>query len=202
MEDPFESLAKGLAGFQVQHDEVQRPPIMQAVRQENERELYKLILRGERMDAYFEDTFSNRGVQIERRRTALHEACRRGYHVGVVRLLDAGANPNLLDEDGSSALHWAAGKAQKIAATRREVEAGMKPSWSAEETNVEPEFRHAIVLSLIRAGADVNMCDSFGRTPLDDALQYCGDVDLIAALTYGGANSGERSMNRLLVVDG
>lgn len=86
------------------------------------------------------------------------DAARTGDLDQVVELIGAGADVNLAQNDGTSALLWAAYQSDADMVSR-----------------------------LIAAGADVNAANNFGMTPLLEASRM-GDAPVIAALLEGGAD--------------
>ena len=95
-------------------------------------------------------------------RTALME-CANSFAVNVAeRLLEFGANVNARRDDGSSALHEAV-------------------FCACEE--YEPPEDNAIIPLLLAAGADINLADSEGLTPLALAEQYADEINYTKILT-------------------
>ena len=103
-------------------------------------------------------------AQNNKGRTALHKAVRNNHNAakseGVKILLDAGANPNVLDEDG------------------------VTPLWDAVDTGSAAD----IVKALLEAGADTNLDIPGGEwTPLFLAVNK-GDAETVKALLDAGAD--------------
>jgi ankyrin repeat protein len=91
-----------------------------------------------------------------------------GGHIPIIQaLLDAGADPNLADEDDDG-------------------RAANSPLMEAASTFFATN-RSAMVRLLIERGADLNQQDAEGQTPLMHALSY-GDLDVIQALIEAGAD--------------
>ena len=95
---------------------------------------------------------------LERRKPALHKFSQEGNAKVVEALIEAGANVNTKDADGSSPLHE-----------------------SAREGHVE------VVGALVRAGADVNPKDKNGIIPLQCCAEH-GQSDVAGVLINSGAN--------------
>ena len=95
--------------------------------------------------------------------TALHTAIMAGSnaHECICLLLEHGANPNLANDDGASPLHLA---------------------FNCERVTVE---------TLVRFGANVNIQDSHGNTPLLEMARH-GNAQNIAALLAAGAAPGTK----------
>ncbi len=118
-----------------------------------------------------------------------------GWGLGVERrlahdrlyriLLKAGAVPDLQDEQGCSALHWAV-RGNNYAVVKLLLAVGCNPDAADKEGTtpllllaarnvqshsclVEPDINPRIVDLLVRNGANVNAADSRGRTPIQMA---------------------------------
>lgn len=126
-----------------------------------------------------------------KRMTPLHMACISGSADTVRLLLDAGADPNILDETGHSALLRAAEQGacsvvrQLLKRDGVEVDAcnqdGMSPVYSASRRG-----HITVVRALIRAGADVNKSSADCFSPLHVASQQ-GFVEVVKELLAAGA---------------
>ncbi len=90
--------------------------------------------------------------------TPLIDAVKTGPLAAVARLIDAGADPNAVEPDGTSALHWA---------VQRD--------------------RHDVARRLITAGADVDAANRYGVTPLTLAATN-GSAVMVEALLAAGAS--------------
>ena len=143
--------------------------------------------------------------------TPLHEAAEYRTPALVQALLDAGADPNATDRYGSSALHVAAraGSPEIIAllvAAGAEVdgrtEVGTSPIHVAvssvpyDLTGDSPQVRTGSwrlrATALLEAGADPNLPDAEGDTPLHLAAQEV-DTALVSVLATAGADLNARN---------
>ena len=88
---------------------------------------------------------------------------------GFKRLLELGANPNILFDDGGSVMHWAA-QHKNVAYLKLALEFGGDPNLGDIKLNESPLFEvithnlNARVALLINAGADVNHRNWAGET--------------------------------------
>ena len=124
--------------------------------------------------------------------TAVADAARAGDRAAVQKLLRDGADVNLAQGDGMSALHWAAVNGDLALAdvllqggaivTSRTRLGGYTPLALAAEAG-----HGAVVAALIKAGADVNAADTSGTTVLMLAASS-GDVKTIRMLVDHGAD--------------
>lgn len=98
-------------------------------------------------------------------RTPLHLAAAKGKVSEVERLLELGANPNAQDDNGWSPLHFSA-------------------------QAVSPEVARVLLLS----GADLELKDSFGNTPLFRAVfESKGNGSVIEVFLKAGARIDTRN---------
>ena len=120
----------------------------------------------------------------------LADAARQGDWGAVRTLLEAGADVNARQGDGSTALHWASYRdnrqmAALLVRAGAEVNAtndlGVTPLWTACENGSAP-----LVAILLEAGADPNRALPFGETPLMTAAR-AGDADVVGQLLSAGA---------------
>ncbi len=108
----------------------------------------------------------------------------------VQLLLEAGAEPNAVDQSGSTPLHVAAweGKSRTVQAL---LKAGAKPDATAGRST--PLHKAAwigsvpVVQALLQAGADPNARDADGQTPLHKAA-FRGHVAVVQALLEAKAD--------------
>ena len=121
----------------------------------------------------------------------LADAARQADWAAVRTLLEAGADVDARQGDGSTALHWASYRDNReIAAllirAGTAVDAandlGVTALWAACE-NRSP----ALVKILLEAGADPNVALPFGETPLMTAAR-AGDADVVGQLLAAGAD--------------
>lgn len=121
--------------------------------------------------------------------TPLHCAAWIGAADIVTTLLDAGADVHAKNDDGQSPLHYAITGSMimkyqaesPLVAFARHSSAATRPQTATEED-------YALIIStLASAGADLNLYDDFGLTPLHCALAPC-QIDLIQALVFAGSD--------------
>jgi len=129
--------------------------------------------------------------------TPLHFASARGDASAVQKLLSSGAGPNIADGGGMTPLFTVVCEAQKadMVATVETLLAGRAdPNIGTSKTGQTALMRAAFVhspgavQSLMRAGATVDYCDSFGQTALHVA---CREKSFEAADSIIDGSSGE-----------
>jgi len=109
---------------------------------------------------------------------------------GFQHLLELGADPNVVFDDGGSVMHWAAG-APDPTLLEIALRYGGDPNlrgWALEQT---PIFRSLASMRvtelLLDAGAEIDARDRFGRTPLLAAVMD-GRFDVAHLLLTRGAD--------------
>lgn len=149
-----------------------------------------LLSAGARLDDGKEQEANQNG-------TALIAAASRNSEESVRLLLDAGADPELHDWNGSTALIWAAVSSNEACA-RSLLEKGANPNTrSAAKRGETPLIAAAtrgnaqIIKMLLKAGARLEDTDSNGRTPLMAAVDG-GSEETVRALLVAGANPSEK----------
>ena len=111
----------------------------------------------------------------------LHEAAGRGDDTSVRALIAAGDDVNLADESGQTPLHLAAS-----GGTNQAAEEAIAFFLDAPMYLANPEGRIKAMRTLIAAGADVNVADVNGRTPLQEAASQ-GLTEAVQVLVSAGA---------------
>jgi hypothetical protein len=129
----------------------------------------------------------------------------------VKKCLRDGADVNGWNKEGSSVLHLSIGDSPEL--VRLLVEAGADVHARALSEGATPlhmaarrhaELGVAMVGTLCEAGADVNVFDDLGRTPLDACEQrahftsQAGFALVMAELVRRGAHCGDRPLERRL----
>lgn len=131
-------------------------------------------------------------ADIYDRNTALHYAARRNYTKCIDYLIDQGANPNTLNRQGQSPIFFAAksGAWHSIELlANRSADVNLR---DIKDKKLWSPIFHAIskshvgcVAELIKHGADVNLVDDAGLTPIFYAFH---DFQLVSLLVTNGAN--------------
>ena len=158
------------------------PWLCLAARRENRVMMDLFVIYGADVNQVDRETRGARG------RTALHEAAKRGWGKGIRLLLEAGANPNLVDDIGQSPLFVAVRRGQEDA-VRMLLEAGACLNGPTGEPlpllheATSPELVDMLVL----AGADVDAPNEMGFTPLHQQAKV-GRDDVLGRLLYHQAN--------------
>ena len=126
-------------------------------------------------------------------RTPLHRAAEEGSSLGVHRLLEEGADPNVPDTEGWTPLDRAAESIDGAGAVERLLAEGANPHCAAGQDQQTPLHRAAgsdspeSVNHLLKANARPGVADSEGRTPLHYAAAN-GSPEITARLLEAGAD--------------
>ena len=136
----------------------------------------------------------------------LHKAARTGDVAKLNRLIKAGANVNVTDEEGETPLFGAAYEGHTDAVIAL-LEAGayVNAVGVGSFSSATPLHKAAneghtdAVIALLKAGADVNATDEDGNTPLHWAA-YFGHTDAVVALLKAGADVNATGCSRLHTV--
>ena len=124
---------------------------------------------------------------------------------GFRRLLELGADPNIVFDDGGSVLHWAARienaelliLALEFGGNSNLYAGGKTPIFDA--ISLTGDVPHSLEV-LIRAGANLNALDEYGNTP---ALQAAGlnRYDIVLILLENGADPSLKNKNGISVYE-
>lgn len=136
--------------------------------------------------------------------TLLHLAAEKGDVKLMGRLLDLGADPNALERQEYSPLHWAVWNNQ-FEAAKLLIRRGARPSYRVNRNGVEygVTMLHAaaaakwpqspeIVGLILEQGVDVNSRDAYGKTPLHYAAECFGNPEIVRLLLKSGADVNAR----------
>lgn len=147
----------------------------------------------------------SQGVDVNsfgsRRATPLFWALKQGNVKGFSKLLELGANPNIVFDDGGTIIHWATENEDQAY-----LEVALKydgnPNLIAGQFQQPPIFETIGIFGdigkfpaleiLLKAGADVNMRDGKGDTPLIVAAKF-GRFDIVYKLLQEGADPNLKS---------
>ena len=125
-------------------------------------------------------------------RTALMIACEKGNKDAINVLVNAGADPNIVNADGETCLHYAAlcdsdgGVLQALISHGADVNATKRNNVTALMLASEKENKDAIN-SLLNGGADPNIADADSETCIHSAARhdFCTEI-LHAIISHGG----------------
>ena len=126
-------------------------------------------------------------------RTPLHRAAEKGSSLGVHRLLEEGADPNVRDRERWTPLDRAAESIDGAGAVERLLAEGANPHCAAGTDQQTPLHRAAgsdspeSVNHLLKANARPGVADSEGRTPLHYAAAN-GSPEITGRLLEAGAD--------------
>jgi tetratricopeptide (TPR) repeat protein len=139
----------------------------------NNTAIIKLLLADKRTDINKPNAIGN---------TALHIALRKGYWPLVPMLLRAGANPDLLDQDGYTALHHAVYQnnleiVELLISSKAAIDKLSRCDSTALHVACDKEHS-SIAIALINANAKLNIANSYGFT----ALHYAAETNNIPVL--------------------
>ena len=130
----------------------------------------------------------------------LLEAVRLGKEQCIKSLLNAGADPNCVDDEGKNPVFLLVEQSGGNPAILKELlkagSSATKATWTLHQTALHVAARKGYQVSvkdLIKAGSKVNKKDSAGNTPLIYAT-CSGHVSVIKSLIKHGADPNDRNM--------
>lgn len=148
-----------------------------AARRESKAMMDLLIIYGAQVDQVDNETRGARG------RTALHEAAKRGWLKGAHLLLEAHANPNVVDGMGQTPLALAVRRGQEEM-VRLLLESGADIHGVSGSLHLLHEATTpGMVDLLVSSGADVNAPNDMGLPPLHQQAKM-GRADVIRRLLF------------------
>lgn len=109
---------------------------------------------------------------------------------GFERLLQLGADPNLIYEDGGTVMHWAVISTISDDYLKLALQYGGNPNLKASSWNITPIFRALSEFShrfdiLVKGGADINAQDDKGNTPIITATNLINFKVVMKLLNLG-----------------
>jgi ankyrin repeat protein len=176
--------------------EFENPPALLAAVYKGHKDIVAYMVdHGSNINIY-EECFVTRHRQSNYRGTPLTLAFRRGNMEIAQLLIEKGADPNIRDSFGETALMYAAGSGKMDMVTAL-LEKGADPNiknnngWSALWYAVRNKN---MVTALLEKGADPNSRDNDGWTALIFAANH-GIMDMVKLLVENGANVNLRANN-------
>ena len=163
--------------------------LIQAAYMDDDHMVHELIRAGASVTA----------MNQQQKQRALHIACKEGHSSVAKALIEAGADINGQDEDGTTLLMQGAyrGDDQMVheliragasaTAKNKKLQTALHLAISSRSRQAQGKGHSSVVKALIEAGADVNGQDEDGTTPLMQAA--CGDDDqMVHELIRAGAS--------------
>ena len=135
---------------------------------------------------------------------ALIHAATEGKHQNVRLFLTRGASPRTRDENGWTALHYAAG-AGHAECVYHLLKAGAPVNAATEEEHFTPlllavQGNHAhCVQQLLRNGADVHCTNTCGQTPISAAAEE-GRVECLRLILHSTPDLPEPALNKAMQI--